>query len=127
MPVGSRYQAASALASVPGVITFAAPKTAKNEWSPRLGFAYSPGKNGMWSIRGGVARSYDNTYINLNQNAAPPYFQTTVDVDLSSHPRHQLPGQRRLEGGVAPSAGQRGRCARRGRVLHLRPDTAPTP
>jgi len=74
VPVGSRYQAESALADVPGVINFAAPKTGKNDWSPRLGFAYSPGTNGVWSIRGG-----DNTYINLNQNASPPFFATTLD------------------------------------------------
>ncbi|HXN47527.1 MAG TPA: TonB-dependent receptor [Bryobacteraceae bacterium] len=79
VPVGSRYQAASAIASVPGVINFAAPKGSGNDWSPRLGFAYSPGKSGVWSIRGGVARSYDNTYINLNQNASPAYFATTLD------------------------------------------------
>ena len=79
VPVGSRYQAESAIASVPGVITFAEPKTGKNDWSPRLGFAWSPGKSGVWSIRGGIARSYDNTYINLNQNASPPFFATTLD------------------------------------------------
>jgi hypothetical protein len=84
VPVGSRYQAESAVASVPGVITFASPKSAKDEFAPRLGFAYSPGNKGIWSIRGGVARSYDNTYINLNQNAAPPYLQTTVDVNGSN-------------------------------------------
>ena len=79
IPVGSRYQEASAIASVPGVITFATPKTSPNDWSPRLGFAWSPGKSGVWSIRGGVSRSFDNTYINLNQNASPAYFATTLD------------------------------------------------
>jgi len=79
VPVGSRYQAASAIADVPGVISFAAPKSGGNDWSPRLGFAWSPGRSGVWSIRGGVARSFDNTYINLNQNASPPFFATTLD------------------------------------------------
>jgi len=79
VPVGSRYQAESAIASVPGVITFAEPKTGKNDWSPRIGFAWSPGKSGVWSIRGGIARSFDNTYINLNQNSSPPFFATTLD------------------------------------------------
>jgi hypothetical protein len=79
VPVGSRYQAASAVADVPGIITFAEPQTGKNDWSPRIGFAWSPGSNERWSIRGGVARSFDNTYINLNQNASPAYFQTTLD------------------------------------------------
>jgi hypothetical protein len=80
IPVGSRYQANSAIADVPGVINFRSPKSNPNEWSPRFGFAYSPGKNGVWSIRGGVSRSFANTYINLNQNASPAYFQTTLDV-----------------------------------------------
>ena len=79
IPVGSRYQANNSIADVPGVITFAAPKAGKNDWAPRFGFAYSPGKGGVWSIRGGFARSFDNTYINLNQNASPPYFATTQD------------------------------------------------
>ncbi len=81
IPVGSRYQANNAIANVPGVITFGVPKAGKDDWAPRLGFAYSPGKNGVWSIRGGFARSFNNTYINLNQNAAPPFFQTTADVN----------------------------------------------
>ncbi len=84
VPVGSRAQQFSSIADVPGVINFNAPKSANNEWSPRLGFAYSPGTSAKWSIRGGVGRSYDNTYINLNQNAAPPYYQTTQDVNPSA-------------------------------------------
>jgi hypothetical protein len=80
-PVGSRAQVYSAIADVPGVITFNKPHFSPNDWSPRLGFAYSPGKDGVWSIRGGVSRSFDLTYINLNQNSSPPYYQTTRDVD----------------------------------------------
>ncbi len=83
VPVGSRAQQFSSIADVPGVINFASPKSDKNNWAPRLGFAYSPGKNGTWSIRGGVSMSYDNTYINLAQNASPAYYQTTVDVNDS--------------------------------------------
>jgi hypothetical protein len=79
MPVGSRAQQYSAIASVPGVITFNKPHFSPNDWSPRIGFAYSPGKNNVWSIRGGFARSFDLTYINLNQNASPPFYQTTRD------------------------------------------------
>jgi len=79
MPVGSRAQKYSAIANLPGVITFNEPHFSPNDWSPRIGFAYSPGKSGVWSIRGGFARSFDLTYINLNQNASPPYYQTTLD------------------------------------------------
>jgi Carboxypeptidase regulatory-like domain len=81
VPVGSRAQRLSSVADVPGVINFASPKSDKNNWAPRLGFAYTPGKNATWSIRGGVSMSYDNTYINLAQNSSPAYYQTTVDVN----------------------------------------------
>jgi hypothetical protein len=81
MPVGSRAQDLSAIADVPGVITFPKPTFSPNDWSPRLGFAYSPGKNGVWSIRGGIGRSFDLTYINLNQNSSPAYYATTRDVN----------------------------------------------
>jgi Carboxypeptidase regulatory-like domain len=81
VPVGSRAQRLSSIADVPGVINFASPKSDRNNWAPRLGFAYTPGKKAIWSIRGGVSMSYDNTYINLAQNASPAYYQTTVDVN----------------------------------------------
>ena len=80
-PVGSRAQVLSAPANVPGVITFNKPHYSPNDWSPRIGFAYSPGKSGVWSIRGGFSRAFDLTYINLNQNASPAFYQTTRDVD----------------------------------------------
>ena len=81
MPVASRYQVYSAPADVPGVFNVPNPSYSKNNWAPRVGFAYSPGKNGDLAIRGGFAMAYDNTYSNLNANAAPPYFQQTNDVD----------------------------------------------
>lgn len=82
MPVASRYQVYSDPADVPGVFTVPNPQFSKNNWAPRVGFAYAPGNNGDLSIRGGFAMAYDNSYANLNANAAPPYFQQTNDVDL---------------------------------------------
>jgi hypothetical protein len=78
-PVALRYQALSSLASVPGGITFASPNSSPNDWSPRLGYAYSPGKNGVWSVRGGFARSFDVAYTNLIADEAPPYFLNTQE------------------------------------------------
>ncbi len=79
VPVASRYQDASEVASVPGIIGFNRPKYDPTNFAPRLGFAYSPGKDGNWSIRGGFSQAYDLVYSNLTANAAPPYFQQTND------------------------------------------------
>lgn len=84
VPVASRTQSYSEVASVPGGITFGKPTYSPNDWSPRIGFAYSPGTSGLWVVRGGFSRSFDLTYGNLAANAAPAYYQTTQDVDLSA-------------------------------------------
>jgi hypothetical protein len=85
MPIASRAQIFSAPANVPGGITFGKPSFSPNDWSPKIGFAYSPGKSGLWVVRGGFSRSFDLTYANLTSNAAPPYYQTTQDVHLSDN------------------------------------------
>ncbi|HLJ49023.1 MAG TPA: carboxypeptidase regulatory-like domain-containing protein [Bryobacteraceae bacterium] len=103
VPVGSRAQQYSSIADVPGVISFAAPQSTKNDWSPRIGFAYSPGHDGKWSIRGGVARSFDNTYINLNQNSSPLYYQTTVDVN-DANPVSNFLAHGGISGALPPQA-----------------------
>jgi hypothetical protein len=105
VPVGSRAQQYSSIANVPGIISFNAPQSTANDWSPRLGFAYSPGKDGKWSIRGGVGRSFDNTYINLNQNASPAYYQTTVDVNDAA-PVSNFLANGGISGALPPQATQ---------------------
>jgi hypothetical protein len=99
MPVASRYQVYSDPANVPGVFTVPNPQFSKNNWAPRIGFAYAPGKSGDWAIRGGFAMAYDNTYSNLNANAAPPYFQQTNDVNENVQTPNFLAG-----GGLPGSA-----------------------
>ena len=79
VPVASRYQEASAPASSLAGINFSRPSYDKTNFAPRIGFAYSPGTTGNWSIRGGFAQAYDLVYSNLTSNAAPPYFQQTND------------------------------------------------
>jgi hypothetical protein len=102
VPVGSRAQQLSSIADVPGVINFASPKSDRNNWAPRLGFAYTPGRNAIWSIRGGVSMSYNNTYINLAQNSSPAYYQTTVDVNSNQPVSNFLANGGLL--GTAPAA-----------------------
>ena len=46
------------------------------------------------------ARSFYNTYINLNQNASPPYFATTLDVGPTTPVTNFL-----ANGGLTPTAG----------------------
>jgi hypothetical protein len=84
VPVASRAQQYSAIADVPGVISFRNPAITKNDWSPRIGFAYSPGKDGKWAIRGGFGRSFDLPYANLSVNANPAYYQVTQDVNTAN-------------------------------------------
>ncbi len=85
VPVLLQAQALSALASVPGGITFAEPKPSPDEWSPRIGYAYSPGKDGNWSVRGGFSRSFDLTYGNLADGAPPASYSTTQFVPANDN------------------------------------------
>jgi hypothetical protein len=85
VPVMSRAQSYSAIANVPGVITFGEPQPRKTDWSPRVGFAYSPGKSGLWSIRGGFSRSFDMPYANIASNTAPAYYGGSMSVDVNSN------------------------------------------
>ncbi len=79
VPVASRYQEFSSPASVPGLLTVGKPSYDPTNFMPKIGFAYSPGKEGNWAIRGGFSQAYDLTYSNLTSNSAPPYFQQTND------------------------------------------------
>ena len=92
VPVLSRAQQYSAIADVPGVIAFREPQPGKMEWSPRIGFAYSPGRSGVWAIRGGFSRAYDLPYANLAANTAPLFYGTSVGVNINSNTAGFLAG-----------------------------------
>jgi len=85
VPVLSRAQQYSSIADVPGVITFREPQPGKKDWSPSIGFAYSPGKGGAWAIRGGFNRTFDMPYANLSANIAPAFYGTSVGVNVNSN------------------------------------------
>ncbi|MEP6743552.1 MAG: carboxypeptidase regulatory-like domain-containing protein, partial [bacterium] len=88
---GVKFQAANALASVPGLIEFRAPKTQTKNFGPRIGFAWAPdykggmlgrlfGEGGKSSIRAGFSMGYDYIFDNLGILSNPPQAQQTVDV-----------------------------------------------
>jgi hypothetical protein len=92
----------NSIANVPGVLTFAAPEAAKNNWAPRIGLAYSPGTNGKTSIRAGFGMAYDQIFDNVGTNARPPQATSTVDV---TNGQAGVPNANFLKnGGIPPSA-----------------------
>ena len=95
-PAGTKLQALNSISSVPGLIDFHAPKSQKNNFGPRFGFAYSPeysegllgrlfGKDGKTSIRAGFSLSYDYIFDNLYILSLPPQAQQTIDVTGPPH------------------------------------------
>lgn len=80
VPFTERLQSLNQASSVPGLISFTAPKPQYKNFAPRVGFAYSPGSSGTTSIRGGFGISYDVLYDNLGLLAVPPQFGGTCDV-----------------------------------------------
>lgn len=80
LPFGERQQSLNSASSVPGLISFNEPKAQKNAVMPRIGFAWSPGKSGTTSIRGGFGMNYDILFDNLGILSLPPQLSNTVDV-----------------------------------------------
>jgi hypothetical protein len=88
VPVGTQSQSVNALASVPGLLEFAAPQPTTKDFAPRVGIAWSPGTAGRTAIRAGFGMAYDQFYQNLGLNALPPQYFTTIDahVDQPNQP-----------------------------------------
>jgi hypothetical protein len=91
LPRDAALQELNSLSSVPGVIEFNVPKTDKNNFSPRAGFAYSPefssklgriisGSRGESSIRAAFGLNYYETYQNLYLLNLPPQFQQEISA-----------------------------------------------
>jgi hypothetical protein len=78
-PFGWTQQKLNSVADVPGLITFGSPQAPKKDFMPRVGFAYSPGKNANMSIRGGFGIGYDVLYDNIGVLSRPPQIGSTVD------------------------------------------------
>src|SRR5579862_1890172 len=78
-PYGWTQQSLNSVADVPGLVTFASPSAPKKDFMPRIGFAYSPGKSGNTSIRGGFGLGYDVLYDNIGTLSRPPQIGSTID------------------------------------------------
>jgi hypothetical protein len=91
LPRDSKLQALNAISNIPGILEFGIPKTDKNNFAPRVGFAYAPafegrfgqllfGKDRASSIRGNFSMSYTEVFQNLILLQLPPQFQQELDV-----------------------------------------------
>jgi len=100
IPFGERSQALNQAASVPGLVSFAVPQAAKNNWGPRIGIAYSPGTSGSTSIRAGFGISYDVLYDNIGILSLPPQLSGTIDTPFTPDIPSYL-----ANGGIKPGAG----------------------
>jgi outer membrane receptor protein involved in Fe transport len=78
----AKTQALNAISNVPGVIDFHNPTTQKNNYAPRVGFAWDPTGSAKWAVRGGFGIAYGRTFGNLPQLALPPQYQTEEDEGL---------------------------------------------
>jgi len=88
-PIGENRQTLNAISNSPGLLipqadnqpfVFDAPRAPKNNWAPRVGFAYSPGNSGTTSIRGGFGLAWDTLYDNIGTTSVPPQIGTTENV-----------------------------------------------
>jgi Carboxypeptidase regulatory-like domain len=100
-PFGIRSQQLNSIASVPGLVDFSAPRAPKNDWGPRIGFAYSPGTSGRTSIRAGFGIAYDVHYDNIGILSLPPELSVTENVLVHANTPNFLAG-----GGLPPGTGQ---------------------
>jgi len=107
IPFGERLQSINSAASVQGVAIWQEPSAPKNQFMPRVGFAWSPDKDRTWSIRGGVTMGYDVLYDNLGLNSisagAVPQFGATVD-ELQNGAGTVI-NQFLANGGIPPGSG----------------------
>ncbi len=79
IPYGWTQQSLNAISDVPGLITFGTPQAPGKDFMPRIGFAYSPGKSGNTSIRGGFSIGFDVLYDNIGTLSRPPQIGSTAN------------------------------------------------
>jgi hypothetical protein len=78
-PAGAANQERNSVSDLPGTpLVFHTPKTDKNNFAPRLGFAWDMLGNGKWALRGGFGMAYDVAPFNFHMNGQPPQQQTIL-------------------------------------------------
>jgi outer membrane receptor protein involved in Fe transport len=82
-PADTRLQGFNEIASLPGTeLVFNVPRADKDNFGPRLGFAWDPTGSGKWSVRGGYAINYDVIFQNLPLLQLPAQVQGLYDLGL---------------------------------------------
>ncbi|MBZ5654326.1 MAG: TonB-dependent receptor [Acidobacteriia bacterium] len=92
VPLSEARQALNSLSDTPSIVVpvvnqqllFHKPQAPKNNWAPRVGFAYSPGNSGNTSVRGGFGLAYDVLYDNIGILGVPPQVGATNDVSSTT-------------------------------------------
>jgi Carboxypeptidase regulatory-like domain/TonB dependent receptor len=114
IPRDARLQGLNAVSSVPGVIDFHTPRSDKNNFGPRVGFAYSPSgggsigrflfgsQQGESSIRANFAVGYYANFQNLPLLALPPQVQTELNLGSAAAAFGFDPNRPFLENGGLP-------------------------
>ncbi|MFN0120983.1 MAG: carboxypeptidase regulatory-like domain-containing protein [Blastocatellia bacterium] len=114
LPRDLATQALNGLASVPGVLEFNKPRTDKNNFAPRVGFAWAPnfsngigrlmfGQNGQGALRGNFGYSYYDHFYNLTLTSLPPQFQQTLTPALANTSFGLDPARPFLQNGGIPN------------------------
>ncbi len=94
--------------TTPGLppLIFGLPRTDKNNWGPRLGFAWDVFGDHKTAVRGGVAKAYDVIFQNLPLLQLPPQLQQELGTDqvcaLASRPAWCATGTGFIQSGGLP-------------------------